>query len=311
MKILILGAGVQGTLYGVRLARAGHEVMLIARGKRAEELRARGAVIEHAPSARVDTVRLTVMEQLSPGSCADVCLVTVRREQMDEAVAELRLSPLIARVVFMVNHANGSQEIFEALGRSRAVMAFPGAGGSLEAGVVRYVETREQPTAVEADAKDVIALFQGAGFQVGCVRDMDAWLRRHAVFVTAVCGALYLASGSAARLVADWKGVERLILAVREGWSALDELGVRPAPFALRTIFCWVPLRFAIGYWQRFLGSSRGELYFAAHARHAPAEMAALATDIRRLLNDAPMPCLGSLYAAIDEAVLDSQRGLR
>jgi hypothetical protein len=31
MRIMILGAGVQGTLYGVRLARAGHDVTLIAR----------------------------------------------------------------------------------------------------------------------------------------------------------------------------------------------------------------------------------------------------------------------------------------
>jgi hypothetical protein len=50
MRIMILGAGVQGTLYGVRLARAGHDVTLIARGKRVEELRQRGAVIEDALS---------------------------------------------------------------------------------------------------------------------------------------------------------------------------------------------------------------------------------------------------------------------
>jgi hypothetical protein len=41
MRIMILGAGVQGTLYGVRLARAGHDVTLIARGKRVEELQQR------------------------------------------------------------------------------------------------------------------------------------------------------------------------------------------------------------------------------------------------------------------------------
>ena len=35
MTIVILGAGVQGTLYGVRLARAGHSVTFVARGKRA------------------------------------------------------------------------------------------------------------------------------------------------------------------------------------------------------------------------------------------------------------------------------------
>ena len=45
MRIMIVGAGVQGTLYGVRLARTGHCVTLIARGRRLEELRERGAAI--------------------------------------------------------------------------------------------------------------------------------------------------------------------------------------------------------------------------------------------------------------------------
>ena len=44
-RILILGPGVQGTLYGVRLALAGHNVTFVARGKRAEELKSRGAII--------------------------------------------------------------------------------------------------------------------------------------------------------------------------------------------------------------------------------------------------------------------------
>jgi hypothetical protein len=32
-----------------------------------------------------------------------------------------------------------------------------------------------------------------------------------------------------------------------------------PAPLALCAIFQWIPLTFAIGYWQRLLGSPRGE----------------------------------------------------
>jgi 2-dehydropantoate 2-reductase len=302
MRIMILGAGVQGTLYGVRLARRGHDVTLIARGRRLEELQERGAVIEEALSKRTDTVRLATAEWLSPDTHADVCLVAVRREQIAEALPELAAAPAIGRIVFMVNHANGSEELFEALGRTRVVLAFPGAAGSVEGGVVRYTEVREQPTAVESNARDIAALFQKAGFRVAAIADMDAWLRRHAVFVTAVAGALYEAGGDAGRLATTGEGVRTLILAVREGWSALDRRGVKPAPLALHAIFCWVPLPYAIGYWRRLLGSARGEFYFARHARHAPAEMAALAGDIRKLLDDVPTPCLDRLYTAINQA---------
>jgi hypothetical protein len=160
---------------------------------------------------------------------------------------------------------------------------------------------------VEANAGDVISIFRGAGFRVSRVREMDAWLRRHAVFVTAVAGALYEAGGSARRLAANPEGVGTFILAVREGWSALDRRGVKSAPLALRTIICWVPLPFATGYWRRLLDSARGELYFARHARHAPAEMAALAADVRELLDDVPTPCLDRLYSAINLAMVNSQ----
>jgi hypothetical protein len=104
-------------------------------------------------------------------------------------------------------------------------------------------------------------------------------------------------------LALDRERVSTFILAVHEGWSALDRRGVKSAFLALRTIFCWPPLPYAIGYWRRLFGSVRGELYFARHVRHAPGEMAALAVDVRGLLDDMPMPCLDRLYVAIKQAV--------
>ncbi len=303
VQIIIFGAGVQGTLYGVRLARAGHDVTLIARGRRAEELRRHGAVTQDVFSARTDTVRLPVTEQLGPDMRADLCLVTVRREQLDTVLPALAAASALARIVFMVNHANGSEALIGALGRARVVLAFPGAAGGIEAGVDRYTFVNEQPMAVEADAPDVISVFRNAGFRVARVQDMDAWLRRHAVFVTAIAGALYESGGRASALAADRERVSAFILAVREGWSALDRRGVEAAPLALRTVFCWLPLPSAVAYWRRLLGSARGEFYFARHVRHAPAEMAALASDVRELLDAVPTPHLARLYAAIDLAL--------
>ena len=307
MRIIIFGAGVQGTLYGVLLARAGHDVTFIARGKRAADLRDRGAATEEVLSGRTDNLRLPVAEELAPDSYADLCFVSVRREQIADVLEDLAAASAIGRIVFMVNHANGSEELFNVLGRKRVVLAFPGAAGCIEAAVDRYVEVREQPTMVDANARDVILLFRGAGIRVAPVRDMDAWLRRHAVFVTAAAGAIYEAGGDIKRLASDREAVGRFIVAIREGWSALDRRSVKPAPLALRAIFCWVPLPYAIAYWRRLFGSVKGEFYFARHVRHAPAEMAALAADVRELLDDIPAPCLDRLYAAITRAAANPQ----
>ncbi len=302
MNIVVLGAGVQGTVLGVRLAAVGHEVTLIARGSRAAELRQSGAAIDNARNGRRETANVRVTDELTPQTIAELCFVTVRREQIQDALAVCAAGRRIGSFVFMVNHANGSTELYNAIGRGRVIIGFPGMAGGIENGVVQYVEVAEQPTAIESAAPDVAALLKSAEFRVALVRDMDSWLKRHVVFVTAICGAIYEAGGDAQRLSADPHLLRSFVLAVREGWAALDRIGVGPPPLALSIILRRVPIAFAISYWRRLTASPRGELYFARHARHAPKEMAALAADVRDLAADAEMPNLRSLYAAIDRA---------
>jgi hypothetical protein len=143
---------------------------------------------------------------------------------------------------------------------------------------------------------------------VDTVPDMDAWLQRHAVFITAIAGALYENDCDALRLAQNPKTLRRFIVGVREGWAAQDRKRLRPAPFALRAIMCWVPLRFAAGYWSHLLASARGDIYFARHTRHAPAEMASLANDVRSFLRQGEAPELQRLLASID-AWTHSARG--
>jgi len=299
-KIIVLGAGVQGTVFGVRLAQSGNEVSLVARPDRAQFLRQFGATIQNIETLETCTIVLPVLESVTSVSSADLCLVTVRREQIAAVLPDLARATAIRRIVFLVNHADGSEDIFAALGRSRTVIAFPGVAGSTERGIVRYVEISQQPTAVESDAQDIASLFREAGFRANGIKDIDAWLRRHAVFITAIGGALYEHGCDAGSLARDPVAVRRFILAVREGWAALDAKGEPSAPFALRTILCWVPLRFSVAYWRKLLGSSRGDLYFAAHARHAAPEMASLASDVRTFANEADAPGLCKLLRAID-----------
>ena len=139
-----------------------------------------------------------------------------------------------------------------------------------------------------------------SGFRVELVTDVDSWLKRHAIFVTAVGGALYLKDCDVGLLSSDKLLVRTFILAVREGWTELDRLGVAPASLALRAIFSWVPLPLAVTYWRRLFNSQRAEFYFARHSRRAIGEMAALAADVRTLIPDHEMPYLQLLYNAID-----------
>jgi 2-dehydropantoate 2-reductase len=300
LKIVIFGAGVQGTVFAVRLALAGHHVTLVARPARATELRQRGAAIQDAGTSRICTRVLPVLEKLPPEFPADICLVTVRREQIDAVLPVLVEAIAIPRVVFLGNHAYHSDNLISVLGRSRTVLAFPGIAGYCDGAIVRYLDIPQQHTVVEQCAQDVASLFRGAGFRVDRVRDMEAWLQRHAVFITAMAGALYGNDCDARLLARNAEAVCRLIVGVRGGWAAQDRHGIGGAPLALRTILCRVPLRLSAIYWSRLLASPRGDLYFARHALHAPAEMHSLADAVRSALCENEAPKLKSLLASID-----------
>lgn len=148
MRIVVLGAGVQGTVFAVRLALAGHQVTLIARPGRAEELRQKGAAIEDLKTMRASSLPLPVLSELPRDISADLCLVTVRREQIEAVLHPLAAASGIPRIVFLVNHANGSDALVRLLGRSRVVLAFPGIAGSREGGLVRYLDIPQQRTVV-------------------------------------------------------------------------------------------------------------------------------------------------------------------
>jgi 2-dehydropantoate 2-reductase len=300
MKIVVFGAGVQGTLYAVRLALAGHDVTIIARGARAEELRRLGAVIRNARSGRSESAHLPVYDTLPNGLRADLGLVCVRREQIAQALSTLATATGVQRFVWMVNHACGSELLYSSLGRDRTVLGFPGAAGLIQDGVDVYVDTPEQHTMIEFKSQDVAATLRAAGFRVTCVRNMDAWLQRHAVMITAICCAILTEGGSARRVAENKTLMRQLVLAIREGWQALDRAGVAPAPLPLRAIFQWVPLPVATHYWSRLLISDRGELYFAQHARRSVDEARTLIDDIEQLIPDlGQIPRLRGLYSVL------------
>jgi 2-dehydropantoate 2-reductase len=300
LRIVILGAGVQGTVFAVRLAIAGHQVTLISRPERAIELRQSVATIQDLKTMRICTMVLPVLERLPPDFAADICLVTVRREQIETVLPDLAAATSIPRVVFLMNYANGSDNLLTFAGASRTVLAFPGIAGNRESSIIRYLDIPQQHTVVEKRAQDIVSLFRDAGFPVDAVRDIEAWLQRHAVFITAIAGALYESDCDALRLAKNLEMVSRFIVAVREGWTSQDRKGIGPAPFALRTMMCWVPLRLSARYWSRLLASPYGEIYFGWHTRQAPAEMASLADDVRNFLREGEAARLRSLLASID-----------
>ena len=313
LRILVIGAGVIGSVYAARLQAAGDTVTLLARGQHAADLRATGLCLEDAYTGQSTTSHIRIVERLTPDDVYDLALVCVRLDQVAATVADLVTNQQIPTVVFLLNNPTGTKPLVEELGAQRIVLGFPGVGGTREGTRVRYVRIRQQPTTLgEVDGRitprlrQLAIMLKRAGFPVALSHNMDSWLKTHAVFVSCISAALALEGGDSVRLGQNGGRVALMVKAIREGFVALQSMGNPIAPFNLQLIFSWMPRWFAIRYWQRALQTSVGTLAIAPHARAARAEMGLLAREVLVLLQASPVPTpsLKRLLAALTGPVL-------
>jgi 2-dehydropantoate 2-reductase len=89
--------------------------------------------------------------------------------------------------------------------------------------------------------QEIAEVLRDAGFVVAISQNIDAWLKTHAVFVAAVCGALYCAGGGNHQLGRSTEPLALFADGVREGLLLLRTLGLPPAPLNLRVAFVSIP----------------------------------------------------------------------
>ncbi|HNT76698.1 MAG TPA: 2-dehydropantoate 2-reductase N-terminal domain-containing protein [Anaerolineae bacterium] len=313
MHILFYGAGVLGSLYAARCQEAGHDVSILARGRRLADLCVQGIVLEEAATGARTTAPVHIVDALAPNDSYDWIVVLVRRNQLDEIVPILATNHATPNVLLMVNNASGVAALADAVGRERTVLGFPGAGGTREGHVVRYniVSGLIQPTTlgelhghITPRLREIAAVFQAGGFPVALSTDMDAWLKTHVAVVSPIANALYLAGGDNYRLARTRDGLVLLARAIKEGFRVLHALHIPVTPFKYR-LLPLVPEPLLVMTLQRMLATEWATTVMAHHANAARDEMQQLADEFRALarVSGTPTPALDQLYAYIDPAM--------
>jgi len=303
MRILVLGAGVIGSVYAGKLLQAGHEVVLLARGPRLVDLQTHGLILEDAQSGDRPVLPVPSVSEAADGRF-DLVLVPVRAEQFVSTLPVLTEMTDGSDVLFFGNTASRQAELTAALG-DRAVFGFPAAGGSLAGPVVRYVLISQQKTMLgepDGTSSPRVRLLRSvlidAGFPTLISAHIEDWLMAHAAFVVPIAFALYRVGVDPAKLAADPVSMRLMVLATRQAFTALRVSGNDEIPTNLRVLY-GLPTRVVTGYWRRVLNSPRGELWFGAHSRAAPEEMRNLADQLQAALRHTghPTPDLTRLLA--------------
>jgi 2-dehydropantoate 2-reductase len=289
VEALIVGAGVIGTVYGAHLAAAGHEVRVLSHGLRTDEVAAGGLSARDVIDGRRVDAEAAVVPDAS-GSY-DIALVAVQRDQLASACTRLAILAGAPAIVFLGNNPAGRPGITSDI-PGDVYLGFPGVGGVMTGGTADYVRIRQQPTALQqaADPRlaELEAALAGRGFSVQRVTDMDGWLVYHAAFVACIAAALYRCGTDPVRLAADRATLTLMCHAITQAFAALRAQGTAGLPRNLAILHSPPLTALAVRYWARTMRSPMGELCFAAHSRHAEAEMRALGHDVTARVTNSP-----------------------
>lgn len=227
MKIAVVGTGGIGSTFAFQLAHAGHEVTVVARGKRLEQLQRDQAIV----SAAGKRAAVRVSAALDATTAWDLVLVTVLASQVDAVLPALAASAA-KTVMFMFNTFESLDRLRDAVGSARFAFGFPAILASLEDGTLTSEIVNRGMVTTVTDAAWA-KVFTDAGIVAVAHPDIESWLRTHAAFVVPAMIASVMAHTRRAGV--SWTEAMKLARAIEEGFRLVRRLGntITPAPMVV------------------------------------------------------------------------------
>lgn len=222
MNIAILGTGAIGSTFAHQLARAGHDVTVVARGERLAQLERERAIVL-ASGVRTP---VTVHAQLDEVEAYDLLLVTVLATQVGAVLDAIGRSRA-KTVMFMFNTFEPIAPLERAVGSERFVFGFPGGVFTLLRDGVIDPQIRRGTTVGDVRWGE---LFSEAGIPSVVERDMHGWLRSHAALVAPL---MSMSTVAVARGSVSFAEARRYASAMKEGFALVRRLGHRLIPFTV------------------------------------------------------------------------------
>ena len=278
MRILIYGVGVIGSLYAALFAEAGYDTSIYARGKRLEFLKKNGLL--YKKKQNIKRAEITILGEFPDNDIYDFILLTVRENQLYEALSELKNNKSDT-IVTMVNSLDSYKKWEDIVGTGRILPAFPGAGGSInDDGILDASLTPRiiQPTTFAEIAgnksertKQFSEMLRYARIPYQEVADMHMWQLCHLAMVVPIADAYYEAD-CPERAGRDWKIMKKTAERLKRNFIFLRKQEGKLSPWKMN-IFRFLPLLFLTIMLAITFESSFGDKFMYQHAMKAPDEM--------------------------------------
>ena len=282
MKVLIIGRGVVGTIYGWALSKVGIDVTHVVRKEglpRTDSLDLLDLRPGFPKKIRVSYAPKTVGE-ISPSDGFDLVVVATKHYQAVQAIQQYL--PGAPRATFLLFTANwdGTGEIDRLLPRSSMLWGYAAASGGPDAQgiLIATVNPKVRFGMLEgSDAekfKGVTELFQRAGFALDIKPNIIEWLWvHHAINAGGIGIALW--AGGIAEATRSFKTVRLGALAIRDALNVVAARGVdlkrQPDAKSILSMPAWLAGLASI-YAIRFTEKGR-RLLLGSHFAHSPEEM--------------------------------------
>jgi 2-dehydropantoate 2-reductase len=295
-RLLVIGAGVNGSACAAVLYRGGVDVTLLARGERYGQIQSDGVVFVDPLNGKRSVFRVPVVDSLPANERYDYILVVVRRNQVSPLLPALAAN-ITPNIVFMGNTLSGPEALTEALGTERLLLGMVNAFGRREGGVIRgrfitsvAVPFGEPDGSVTPRLERLTAILNGGGYRAVTSRCIQDLLMTHAAGVPLI-GLLTMKHGLSAReLVKSPEDLRLFVDALRESFRVLRALGYNIVPrsqAALETM----PRFLVVAAFRALLSSRLGVAGMEYHVSQAPDEMLFLAQELHELVARSKLKC--------------------
>jgi 2-dehydropantoate 2-reductase len=238
MRIAVIGAGAVGGYYGARLAQAGHDVTLIARGANLEAIRGRGLRVRSG----LGDIEVRPRAEEDPARVGPVDLAILAVKTYSNARALELVPPLVrdgAAVLTLQNGVDSADELAALVPPAAVLAGTTYIGATLvEPGVIEHVGTVRRiilgeafgPRVVTERVARITAALAEAGIEAEAAADVRVPLWEKFIFLVPVAG---LTAATRLPLGPAWAHAELRAAADRamaeiEALARHDGVGVAP-----------------------------------------------------------------------------------